>query len=257
MTSFTAWAGDAREVLRQGVLNVHAPNGPGPSAARTHGTGPLRQGVHSAALRIGGAGRVGRQAAGLCGLSPVLSWPSRPSGFNPSRLRAHGAACCACLRGKALRAIPAARYLAPLDAADPAAPDRPGLCPAMHPGHGGYAGTCSGKLRECVPSSTLAARCLRVAKDGSRTCRPALRGSFHAAHPAWQPVLDGASSSCRWEMALEVSGGVPVNPSCGNAESAMSPCGVGRPKASCLLVNPGDGRASMAATFQPQYFPLR
>lgn len=30
----------------------------------------------------------------------------------------------------------------------------------------------------------------------------------------------------------------------------VSFCGVGRPKASCLFVNPGDGRASMAATFQ-------
>ncbi len=64
------------------------------------------------------------------GLRPVPSLPSRPFGFNPSRLRACGAARCACLRGKALRAIPAARSLAPLDAAEPAAPDRPGQRPA-------------------------------------------------------------------------------------------------------------------------------
>ena len=64
--------------------------------------------------------------AGFSGLRPVPSLPSRPFGFNPSRLRACGAARFACLQGKALRAIPAARCLAPLDAAEPAAPDRPG-----------------------------------------------------------------------------------------------------------------------------------
>ena len=64
------------------------------------------------------------------GLRPVPSLPSRPFGFNPSRLRACGAARFACLQGKALRAIPAARCLAPLDAAEPAAPDRPGQRPA-------------------------------------------------------------------------------------------------------------------------------
>ena len=41
------------------------------------------------------------------------------------------------------------------------------------------------------------------------------------------------------------------------AESAMFPFGAGRPKASCLFVNPGGGRASMAATFQRKQFPLR
>ena len=64
------------------------------------------------------------------GLRPVPSLPSRPFGFNPSRLRACGAARFACLQGKALRAIPAARSLAPLDVAEPAAPDRPVQRPA-------------------------------------------------------------------------------------------------------------------------------
>ena len=75
-------------------------------------------------------GRVGAMRRRAFGLRPVPSLPSRPFGFNPSRLRACGAARCACLRGKALRAIPAARSLAPLDAAEPAAPDRPGQRPA-------------------------------------------------------------------------------------------------------------------------------
>ena len=64
------------------------------------------------------------------GLRPVPTSLSRPFGFNPSRLRACGAARFACLQGKVLRAIPAARCLAPLDDAEPAAPDRPGQRPA-------------------------------------------------------------------------------------------------------------------------------
>ena len=53
----------------------------------------------------------------------------RLQSLTPSRLRR-----CACLQGKALRAIPAARSLAPLDAAKPAAPDRPGQRPAAMDG---------------------------------------------------------------------------------------------------------------------------
>jgi len=75
-------------------------------------------------------GRVGAMRRRAFGLRPVPSLSSRPFGFNHSRLRACGAARCACLRGKALRAIPAARCLAPLDAAEPATPDRPGQRPA-------------------------------------------------------------------------------------------------------------------------------
>ena len=55
------------------------------------------------------------RTTGLCGLRPVPPAASRPFGFNPSRLRACGAARFACLQGKALRAIPAAQSLAPLD----------------------------------------------------------------------------------------------------------------------------------------------
>lgn len=49
------------------------------------------------------------------GLRPVPPLPSRPFGFNPSRLRACGAARCACLQGIGARPIPAARSLAPLE----------------------------------------------------------------------------------------------------------------------------------------------
>jgi hypothetical protein len=127
---------------------------------------------------LGVSARMRRRAFGL---RPVPSLPSRPFGFNPSRLRACGAARFACLQGKALRAIPAARCLAPLDAAEPAAPDRPGQRPAAM--GGALANTlalaaagCAG----CVPSSTLAVPAHHVTKDGSRTTRPASLWSFHA-----------------------------------------------------------------------------
>lgn len=97
-----------------------------------------------------------------------------------SRLRACGAAHCVCFQGKALRAIPAAHGLAPLDAAEPAALDRPGQRPAVWAGPGGYAGAFCGRLCECVPSSTLAVLTHHVTKDGSRTSRPASLWSFHA-----------------------------------------------------------------------------
>jgi len=116
------------------------------------------------------------------GLRPVPSSPSRPFGFNPSRLRACGAARFACLQGNALRAIPAARSLAPLKhrrtgcagSAWPA-PRRDGRAAGEH------AGACCGRLCGCVPSSTLAVPAHHVTKDGSRTTRPASLWSFHTA----------------------------------------------------------------------------
>jgi len=45
----------------------------------------------------GTAQRVGAVRRRAFGRSPVLPLPSRPFGFNPSRLRAYGAARSACL----------------------------------------------------------------------------------------------------------------------------------------------------------------
>ena len=91
------------------------------------------------------------------GLRPVPSLPSRPFGFNPSRLRACGAARFACLQGIDTRSIPAALCLAPLQ------DRRTGLrrigqtnAPPQWAVRWGYASICCGRLCECVPSSTLA-----------------------------------------------------------------------------------------------------
>jgi len=102
----------------------------------------------------------------------------RLQSLTPSRLRR-----CA-LRlppGKALRTIPAARRLAPLDTAEPAAPDRPGQRPAAMDGAlantlalaaAGCANACRPQRWQFVPITST--------KDGSRTTRPASLWSFHA-----------------------------------------------------------------------------
>ena len=132
-------------------------------------------------------GRVGAMRRRAFGLRPVPPLPSRPFGFNPSRLRACGAARFACLQGKALRAIPAARCLAPLDDAEPAAPDRPGQRPAAMDGAlantlalaaAGCANACRPQRWQFVPITST--------KDGSRTTRPASLWSFHATPQDWR-----------------------------------------------------------------------
>jgi hypothetical protein len=60
-------------------------------------------------------GRVGAVRRRAFGLRPVPPLPSRPFGFNPSRLRTCGAARFACLQGISARPIPAARSVAPLE----------------------------------------------------------------------------------------------------------------------------------------------
>ena len=139
------------------------------------------------------------------GLRPVPSLPSRPFGFNPSRLRACAPAALrfACLQGKALQAIPAARCLVHprcgrtgcTGSARPA-PRRDGRNAGKH------AGACCGRLCGCVPSSTLAVPAHHVTKDGSRTTRPASLWSFHATpqdlrRKVWQGVL-----AYRWVVDL-------------------------------------------------------
>ena len=177
-------------------------------------------------------------------------------------LRACGTARCACLQGKALRAIPAARGLAPLDTAEPAAPDRPRSTPRRWAVLGGCAGACCGRLCECVPSTTLAVRCLCVTKDGSRI---AARPCFEALHRA----VSMAACMGRGMFLLVVGNGLSwVRRRA--AETFVRGCraghvsfriGVVRPKASlcCCESWRGRGCASgfMAATVRRKQFPLR
>ena len=97
-------------------------------------------------------GRVGAQRRRAFGLRPVPTSLSRPFGFNPSRLRARGAARFTCLRGIGARPIPAAQAWRPSNTAEPAAPDRPGQRPAAMDGAlantlGLAAASCSGACR--------------------------------------------------------------------------------------------------------------
>lgn len=83
--------------------------------------------------------------------------------------------------------------------------------------------------------------------------RPAWRGHPHRA--ASKAAAGNAGAHC----PVVVGGGLArVRGACRCSLRAGMPSrprllgGAGRPKASCLYVNPGDGRASMAATFQPK-----
>ncbi|EAZ5200831.1 hypothetical protein A0244_18230 [Salmonella enterica subsp. enterica serovar Derby] len=122
-----------------------------------------------------------RCAVGLCGLRPVPTSPSRPFGFNPSRLRAYGAARSACVEGSA-------------------PPQRAGLVRA-------YAPACCGRLCKSVPSSTLAVRRLYVMKDGSPTHRPALQWSFHTTpHAKGRKQREGRFHLVAWHCPCPCQG---------------------------------------------------
>ena len=69
------------------------------------------------------------------------------------------------------------------------------------------------------------------------------------------PVAAGALSPCRLVLSLPVSGRRPVKPSRGDAESATSPFGSGRPVRNCVVVNPGGGWASWPQPSSENNFP--
>ncbi len=133
------------------------------------------------------------------------------------------------------------------------------------------AGKCAGaSRRRCLDSAPLQwarlVATLRFAAAGcAKACRPR-RWQFaawssrrtvhrHAARPClWSfhatPQArcrlrrQARSRPCPWWLALPASGRKPVKPSRGDAESAMSPFGGGRPVRPCLVVNPGGGAAA-------------
>ena len=189
-----------------------------------------------------------RRAFGLCPV-PASRYghsASIPHAFASVALRASLA-----LQGKALRAIPAARCLAPLDTTEPAEPDRPGQRPAAPAGLGEYAEACCRRLCKCVPPSTLPVRCLSVTKDGSRMCRLAL--SWRSTSRFRQGRRRGKGACCRKSLGVD-------HCLCQvfAAETVVRGCRAGHvsfrgwvgPRRPCVVVNPGGGAGFMAATLQ-------
>ena len=181
------------------------------------------------------AGVSAQCVAGLSGCAPCRlcchgHLASIPHAFAPAALRTALAS-----RGKPCGLSPPRVAWRPSMPLNRRAPDRPGQRPAAWAVHGGYAGACCGRLCKCVPSPTLAVRCLCVTKDGSwMAARPCL--GCHAALWVWSPAWDGARSCRSLGMALPGSGRMPLKPSRRAAESAMSPFGLGGGSAQGVLV---------------------
>ena len=195
------------------------------------------------------------------GLRPVPSLPSRPFGFNPSRLRACGAARFACLQGESPAGYPRRAQLgAPMRAPNRLAPDRPDRRPAAKCGAGGYAPACCAGLCKCVPSSMLAV-CLRnVMRDGSPIRRSALPWSFHIAPQACRHRMrQGQSPLSLAQRTLPASGASRRSRRRWDAEATTVPLRGGRPMRPWLVVNPGGGtaapRASWLQPFGANNFP--
>ena len=196
------------------------------------------------------------------GLRPVPSLPSRPFGFNPSRLRACGAARFACLHGIGARPIPAALSLAPLK------DRRTGfqrIGQACVPPAKGRAGRIRhGLLRQVVR--------MRAFLNAAGSCPSRHEGRFtdtplnlatgiprHASRLAPQGPAGAFSLVVGW-LTWPASASALVQPSCGDAEPATSPFGAVRPKASLSRCESWRGRGCasgfMAATVRRKQFPL-
>lgn len=180
----------------------------------------------------------------------MLTSPSRPFGFNPSRLRAYGAARCACLRespagypSRAMLGAPRCSRTGMCWIGPASAPPqwaglvglRPSLLPQVARKHavldagGSSPGRHEGRFTDTPPS-------------------PAMEFPRHASCKR-PPATSGALSPCRWVLSWLVSGRRPVKPSRGDAESAMSPFGSGPPVRPCVVVNPGGGTAAPWASW--------
>ena len=157
------------------------------------------------------------------GLRPVPPLSSRPFGFNPSRLRACGAARFACEEG----------------CAPPQWAGRVGLRPGL--------------LRQVARKRAVldAGGSLPVRHEGRFTDTPPgldVKLPRHASS-MWPRVVAGALLPCCWGIDLAASERKPVKLSCEDAESVMSPFGSGRPVRPCLVVNPGGGAAAPWASW--------
>ncbi len=149
--------------------------------------------------------------------------------------------------GGGARPNPATRSLAPLEHCRTGTAGLARLAPRRTVrGLWGYAPACCGRLCQSVPSSTLAVR----AFTSRRTVhRHATRPRYGASTPRLKPVAaicgkERSRLSLGTSLALPVPGCKPVKPSRGDAESATSPFGSGRPVRPWLVANPGEGTAT-------------
>ena len=108
-------------------------------------------------------------------------------------------------------------------------------------------------LRQVVPKRAVldaGGSRLYVTKDGLPTRPPASLWSIHATpQPRRRNLRQEAFSLVVGVLALPASGRRPVKPSRGDAESAISPFGSGRPVRPWLVVNPGEGAAAPWASW--------
>ncbi len=201
---------------------------------------------------------------GACGATPRLAAAGCAKACRPRRWR------FALVRheGRLPRPVPASKSKIPRRAFDQAATWRTCKCLArgaaigarwhgqgsMGPrrnGRGlwGYAPACCGRLcQACRPRRW---RFALVRHEGRLPTRPpASLWSIHATpQPRRRNLRQGAFSLVVGVLALPASGRKPVKPSRGDAESATSPFGSGRPVRPWLVVNPGEGAAAPWASW--------
>ena len=193
-------------------------------------TPPIR--TSSRPFRLGAGGQEsGRGGSRARIQGPSQNAPSPPSGRR-RRGRAQAALCARNPRSRQVR-----RRIAP---------------PVLRQRPAAMGEACRATLRFAAAGCAKACRPRRwqfAAWSSRRTvhrhaARPCL-WSFHATPQARCRLRRQARSRpCPWWWALPASGRKPVKPSRGDAESAMSPFGGGRPVRPCLVVNPGGGAAA-------------
>ena len=178
-------------------------------------------------------GRVGAMRRRAFGLHPVPSLPSRPFGFNPSRLRAAALRAALASGGKPCGLSP------PRDAWRPSMrPNRlrrigPASAPPRWPG---CWRTRWRLLRQVVRMRAVlnAGGSCPSRHEGWFTDNPpgiAMELPHHASRPAPQGAAGAFSPVVGW-LTWPASGGEPEKPSGSDAEPAPSPFGAVRPKAS-------------------------
>lgn len=107
----------------------------------------------------------------------------------------------------------------------------------------------AGCAKACRPRRWRFAACSHEGRFTDTPPSLAMEFPRHASTMMAACWRQGAFSPCRWWLSLPASGHEPVEPSWGDAESAMCPFGRGRPVRPWLVVNPGEGTAAPWASW--------